>query len=219
MTQKSTRSGRAAKGNGKAAAARGGAAGAPTKRRRGRPTRQETKEREADYARFEGDRLIHRYGNRRFYDLAARKAITLEEIAELVRQGEMVRVIDVDAGNEDITRRVLTQIILEEKGHNKLELLPVEFLRKLIAAQDEKVATWLDGYLKMGATLLDKSIRDGIELSHAYRQSLNEIMQGAVPRSWGVSPKKEEGSPMTGASRAEIDELRRRLDELAKIKR
>ena len=200
MTQKSTRSGRASK-----------PAAAP-KRRRGRPTRQETKDREAAYAQFEGERVIHRYGNRRFYDLEGRRAITLEEIAELVRKGEQVRVLDVESDNEDITRRVLTQIILEAKSHNNLEMLPVEFLRKLISTQDEKTATWLDGYLKAGAALLDRSVREGMELSTAYHKQLTELMQGVVPRSWGVPPKRE---PAT-ASRSEIDELRRRLDELAR---
>ncbi len=201
MTQKSTKSGRASK------------PAAPPKRRRGRPTRQETKQREAAYAQFEGERVIHRYGNRRFYDLAARRAITLEEIAELVRKGEEVRVLDVDANNEDITRRVLTQIILEAKSHNNLEMLPVEFLRKLISTTDEKTATWLDGYLKAGAALLDRSVREGMELSNAYHKQLTELMQGVMPRSWGVPPQREAAA---SASRSEIDELRRRLDELAK---
>jgi len=200
VTQKSTRTGRASK------------PAAPPKRRRGRPTRQETKDREAAYAQFEGERVIHRYGNRRFYDLEGRRAITLEEIAELVRKGEMIRVLDVESDNEDITRRVLTQIILEAKSHNNLEMLPVEFLRKLISTQDEKTATWLDGYLKAGAALLDRSVREGMELSTAYHKQLTELMQGVVQRSWGVPPKRE---PAT-ASRSEIDELRRRLDELAR---
>jgi polyhydroxyalkanoate synthesis repressor PhaR len=182
------------------------------KRRRGRPTRQETKDREAAYAQFEGERVIHRYGNRRFYDLEGRKAITLEEIAELVRKGEQVRVLDVEADNEDITRRVLTQIILEAKSHNNLEMLPVEFLRKLISTQDQKTATWLDGYLKAGAALLDRSVREGMELSTSYHKQLTELMQGVVPRSWGVPPKREPANP----ARSEIDELRRRLDELAR---
>jgi polyhydroxyalkanoate synthesis repressor PhaR len=200
VTQKSTRSGRAGK------------TAATPKRRRGRPTRQETKQREAAYAQFEGERVIHRYGNRRFYDLAGRKAITLEEIAELVRKGEDVRVLDVEGNNEDITRRVLTQIILEAKSHNNLEMLPVEFLRKLIATQDEKTATWLDGYLKAGAALLDRSVREGMELSNAYHKQLQELMQGVMPRSWGTPPQKQ-AAP---SPRSEIDELRRRLDELAR---
>ena len=199
MTQKPTR-GRASK------------AAATPKRRRGRPTRQETKEREAAYAQFEGQRVIHRYGNRRFYDLEARRAITLDEIAQLVRKGAEVRVLDVEGDNEDITRRVLTQIILEEKSHNNLEMLPVEFLRKLISTQDEKTATWLDGYLKAGAALLDRSVREGMELSTTYHKQLADLMQGVVPRTWGVPPKREEAGP----ARSEIDELRRRLDELAK---
>ena len=203
MTQKSTRSSRASKPT------------ATPKRRRGRPTRQETKQREAAYAQFEGERVIHRYGNRRFYDLAARRAITLEEIAELVRKGEEVRVLDVDANNEDITRRVLTQIILEAKSHNNLEMLPVEFLRKLISTTDEKTATWLDGYLKAGAALLDRSVREGMELSNTYHKQLTELMQGVMPRSWGVPPKRE-AAAAPPPSRSEIDELRRRLDELAK---
>jgi polyhydroxyalkanoate synthesis repressor PhaR len=203
VTQKSTRSGRAAK------------PATTPKRRRGRPTRQETKQREAAYAQFEGERVIHRYGNRRFYDLAARRAITLEEIAELVRKGEDVRVLDVDANNEDITRRVLTQIILEAKSHNNLEMLPVEFLRKLISTTDEKTATWLDGYLKAGAALLDRSIREGMELSNAYHKQLSELMANVSPRSWGVPPQRREAAP-SPTSRSEIDELRRRLDELAK---
>jgi polyhydroxyalkanoate synthesis repressor PhaR len=187
---------------------------ATPKRRRGRPTRQETKEREQAYAQFEGERVVHRYGNRRFYDLQSRRAVTLDEIETMVRKGEDVRVLDVDANNEDITRRVLTQIILEAKSHNNLEMLPVEFLRKLIATQDEKTATWLDGYLKAGATLLDRSVREGLELSNLYHKQLSEIMQGAVPRSWGVPPKPPQAAAST--SRSEIDELRRRLDELAK---
>lgn len=204
MTQKSTRSSRASKPT------------ATPKRRRGRPTRQETKQREAAYAQFEGERVIHRYGNRRFYDLAARRAITLEEIADLVRKGEEVRVLDVDSNNEDITRRVLTQIILEAKSHNNLEMLPVEFLRKLISTTDEKTATWLDGYLKAGAALLDRSVREGMELSNAYHKQLTELMQGVMPRSWGVPPKREAAAGAAPPSRSEIDELRRRLDELAK---
>jgi polyhydroxyalkanoate synthesis regulator protein len=139
-----------------------------------------------------------------------------------VRKGEMVRVIDVDAGNEDITRRVLTQIILEAKEHSKLELLPVEFLRKLIAAENDKAATWLEGYLKAGAMILDRSIREGLELTKTYQQQLNEVMKGAVPRSWG-KPVADAvpfyADPAKDAQRAEIDELRRRLDELTKHKR
>jgi polyhydroxyalkanoate synthesis repressor PhaR len=189
-----------------------------TKRRRGRPTRQEAQARQEEYARFEGERLIHRYGNRRFYDLEGKRAITLDEIAELVRQGENVRVLDVDAGNEDITRRVLTQIILESKAQQNLELLPVEFLRKLIATHDQKVGQWLDAYLKTGAEMLDRGLREGIALSTVYQKQAADLLRGIMP----VFPAKPYPSPVPTKTNRERDreiaELRRRLDELAKEK-
>jgi polyhydroxyalkanoate synthesis repressor PhaR len=230
VTQKSTRSGRAKNGS-KPSTARGARptipAGAPPKRRRGRPTRhgrptrQETKQREAEYARFEGERVIHRYGNRRFYDLEGRRAVTLEEIAELVRKGENVRVLDVEAQNEDITRRVLTQIILEEKSQSNLEMLPVEFLRKLIATQDEKVATWLDTYLKTGVELIDRSLREGFPLVTNFQRQMADLLRATFPpgmiNSYRELKKETERARETDRA-SEIEELRRRLDELAKQK-
>lgn len=188
------------------------------KRRRGRPTREETQERAEAYKEFDGERLIHRYANRRLYDLLARRAVTLEEIAELVRQGENVRVLDVDDGNVDITRRVLTQIILEQKQHNNLEMLPVEFLRKLIATRDSKVGTWLEGYLKTGAELLDASLREGIALSSTYQKQVGDLMRGFVP-DFREAQKYAPPMPRSNVDRdRELAELRRRLDELAKQK-
>lgn len=220
MTQRSQKSSRAGRANGsKAAPARGKAAEAPAtgKRRRGRPTRQEQSERSREYAQYEGDHVIHRYGNRRFYDLETRRAVTLDEIAELVRRGDSVRVIDVDNGNEDITRRVLTQIILEEGNRHKLELLPIEFLRKLIAAQDNSVATWLDQYLRAGAEMMDRSLRGGLPAVVAFQGRLSKLVQDTLA---GIDRQGMTYTEMAEADRRqrEIEELRRRLDELAKQK-
>src|SRR5205814_8153822 len=64
------------------------------KKRRGRPPRAST---DAAQAAFPGERLIHRYGNRRFYDLRQSRAVTLDEVASYLRAGESIRVIDVEA--------------------------------------------------------------------------------------------------------------------------
>ena len=96
-------------------------------------------------------------------------------------------------------------------------MLPVEFLRKLISTQDEKAATWLDGYLKAGAALLDRSVREGMELSNAYHKQLTEHHAGRdAARAGACRRKRPEPAPAPTPSRSEIDELRRRLDELAK---
>jgi polyhydroxyalkanoate synthesis repressor PhaR len=224
VTQRSTKAGRATKNGSKSA--RGArpttAASATPKRRRGRPTRQETKRREAEYARFQGERVIHRYGNRRFYDLEGRRAVTLEEIAELVRKGENVRVLDLDASNGDITRRVLTQILLEDKSQNHLEMLPVEFLRKLIATRDEKVASWLETYLKAGVELIDRSLREGFPLVTNFQKQMADLMRGILPAN--IVSSYDQLSRQAARDQAprdrsrEIEELRRRLEELAKQK-
>lgn len=74
--------------------------------------------------------VVKKYANRRLYNTESSSYITLDNLAEMVRQGRDFVVYDAKSG-DDITRSVLTQIIVEEegKGHN---LLPTEFLRQLI---------------------------------------------------------------------------------------
>jgi polyhydroxyalkanoate synthesis repressor PhaR len=74
--------------------------------------------------------VVKKYANRRLYNTESSSYITLDNLAEMVRQGRDFVVYDAKSG-DDITRGVLTQIIVEEegKGHN---LLPTEFLRQLI---------------------------------------------------------------------------------------
>jgi polyhydroxyalkanoate synthesis repressor PhaR len=83
------------------------------------------------------NRLIKRYGNRKLYDTRASRYITLDAVADLVRQGEDLRIID-NATGEDITAITFAQIILEgEKRKNGVVGLPV--LRRLIQAGGEAV--------------------------------------------------------------------------------
>lgn len=74
---------------------------------------------------------IKKYRNRRLYDTASSRYVKLEDVAEMVRKGEELEVIDVNSG-EDITRMVLTQIIVEG-ARDTDQGLPIEFLRQMIA--------------------------------------------------------------------------------------
>lgn len=70
-------------------------------------------------------RLIKRYGNRKMYDTQASRYVTLDNVAELVRGGEDLRIIDNDSG-QDLTAVTFAQIIFEEeKRKNGLLELPV----------------------------------------------------------------------------------------------
>ena len=69
--------------------------------------------------------LIKKYGNRRLYDTGESRYITLEELAEKIRSGLDVRVVDAKT-NEDLTQATLTQIILESGSAHRT--LPVPLL-------------------------------------------------------------------------------------------
>ena len=90
--------------------------------------------------------VIKKYANRRLYNTSSSSYVTLEELALLLRAGKDFVVFDAKSGDE-ITRSVLTQIILEEdsKGRN---VLPVTFLRQLIGFYDESTPAMLPRYLE-----------------------------------------------------------------------
>src|SRR5579863_2233555 len=74
--------------------------------------------------------VVKKYANRRLYNTESSSYITLDNLADMVRQGRDFVVYDAKTG-EDITRGVLTQIIVEEEGKGRA-LLPTAFLRQLI---------------------------------------------------------------------------------------
>lgn len=91
--------------------------------------------------------VVKKYANRRLYNTSSSSYVTLDELGQLLRAGKDFVVFDAKTGDE-ITRSVLTQIILEEdsKGRN---LLPVGFLRRLIGFYDDNMHAFLPRYLEM----------------------------------------------------------------------
>jgi polyhydroxyalkanoate synthesis repressor PhaR len=83
---------------------------------------------------------LRRYPNRRFYDCSRSCYITLADIEELVLQGRTIAVEDSRTG-EDLTRRVLTQILLE-RHPEKIELFPAALLQSLLRANDWAMDLW-----------------------------------------------------------------------------
>ena len=75
--------------------------------------------------------VIKKYANRRLYNTSTSSYVTLDDLSRMVKEGREFEVFDAKSGDE-ITRAVLTQIIVEEeqKGQN---LLPIGFLRQLIS--------------------------------------------------------------------------------------
>jgi polyhydroxyalkanoate synthesis repressor PhaR len=82
-------------------------------------------------------RTIKRYPNRKLYDTKTSSYVTLEQIAEMVRAGEDVRIVD-NATKEDLTSVTLAQIVFEEE--KKRRLLPLSALKRLIQNKGESIS-------------------------------------------------------------------------------
>lgn len=114
--------------------------------------------------------VIKKYANRRLYNTEKSSYVTLDHLAEMVREGQDFVVTDAKSG-EDITRSVLTQIIFEEesKGHN---MLPTKFLRQLISLYGDSVQGFVPGYLDASMEAFTKN-----------QDELRDQMQGAMSGS------------------------------------
>ena len=96
-----------------------------------------------------GDRppvVVKKYANRRLYNTESSSYITLDNLADMVRQGRDFVVYDAKSG-DDITRSVLTQIIVEEEGKGQ-NLLPITFLRQLIGLYGGSMQGLVPKYLE-----------------------------------------------------------------------
>jgi len=88
---------------------------------------------------------IKKYANRRLYNTATSSYVTLDHLATMVKEGTEFVVYDAKTG-EDITRQVLTHIIVEEEGKGQ-NLLPISFLRHLISFYGDSLQSIVPNYL------------------------------------------------------------------------
>jgi polyhydroxyalkanoate synthesis repressor PhaR len=99
--------------------------------------------------------VIKKYANRRLYNTSSSAYVTLDHLSEMVRDGVDFVVLDAKT-DEDITRSVLTQIIVEQESRGQ-NLLPVEFLRRLIRFYGEPMQGFLPAYLNMSMESFTKA--------------------------------------------------------------
>jgi polyhydroxyalkanoate synthesis repressor PhaR len=99
--------------------------------------------------------VVKKYANRRLYNTATSSYVTLDDLAKLIKEGGDFIAHDAKTG-EDITRSVLTQIIVEQeqKGQN---LLPVSFLRQLISFYGDSVQFLVPGYLEQAMIAFNRN--------------------------------------------------------------
>ena len=167
----------------------------------------------------DGPVIIKKYANRRLYNTQSSKYITLDFLADLTRKEIDFKVLDAKT-NEDITHGVLTQIIMDEENSGQ-QLLPVGFLRQLIAMYGDSMQGMVPQFLESSMDNFrknQKQVQEVIETAitsgpfgHIAKQNI-EFMRSArealMPNLAGKKPEKAES----------IDDLKKQMADLqAKI--
>ena len=154
--------------------------------------------------------VIKKYGNRRMYDTAGSRYVNLDDIAELVREGRDVKVVDAKTG-QDLTRVTLTQIITED-AKDKPTGLPLELLRQLIVASDEVRQEFVMWYLKSAFDTYQK-VQDAVQ------SRLGEVQSAILSpvdmmRKFLNAPLPQPPVEIQAQADPEVDALRQRVAEL-----
>jgi len=161
---------------------------------------------------------IKKYANRRLYDTESSTYITLDRLAAMVREGREFEVVDAKTG-EDLTRAVLTQIIVDEESRGTT-MLPVNFLRQLIGLYGNSMQGMVPQYLEAAMDAFkhnQSTLRDAFG-ANAFAEIAKRNMAMFEDASRAFVPKpKTEASPKPKPD-SDVDQLRAELAALqAKI--
>ncbi len=129
----------------------------------------------------DGPVVIKKYANRRLYNTGTSTYVTLEDLAEMVKKGEEFTVQDAKTG-EDITHPVLTQIIFELENKEGQNMLPIPFLRQLIAFYGDQMQMIVPSFLEqsmMAFTREQERLRE--QMKSALGKTPMDMMKIATP--------------------------------------
>jgi polyhydroxyalkanoate synthesis repressor PhaR len=171
--------------------------------------------------------VIKKYAKRRLYNTETSSYITLEHLATITREGRDFQVFDARTG-EDITRSVLTQIVMEEEATGQT-MLPVPFLRQIIAMYGDSMQAMVPHYLEASMAAFaenqdkfrDAALKPFEQLTKqnlALFQAATSMLTAARP----VAPKPAASKPAAPADpelaqlKAQLAALQARLDGMAK---
>ena len=157
--------------------------------------------------------VIKKYENRRLYDTTNSRYVNLEEVAQLLQQGNEVQVLDAVSG-EDITRLILTQIIVEDaKGADSS--FPLDLLRQMVIATGRASQESALQYMKSMMEIYQNAYR-------AMPNPLNPFDFMQTARSVQEKPKSASRADASQrdprqSQTDEVKEMKARLAELEKM--
>ena len=129
---------------------------------------------------------LKKYANRRLYDTEKSAYVTLNQVADIIKQGRQVEILDAKT-KEDVTAFILTQIMLEE-AKSKNFLLPASLLHMIIQYGDNVLGEFFERYLQqMVETYLahksavDDQFKQWLDLGSDFSNLAEQTMAGLTP--------------------------------------
>ena len=182
----------------------------------------------------DGPVIIKKYANRRLYNTESSSYITLDHLAAMTREGRDFKVVDAKT-DEDITHNVLTQIIMEEESRGQT-MLPVNFLRQLIAMYGDSMQAFVPSYLEASMDSFRrnqeqfKSAVEGAFANSPFAEiakrniAMFEAAANAFKPGTGGAPGAATGEPVAAESsgddvaalKAELARLQDKIEKLGK---
>ena len=170
--------------------------------------------------------VIKKYANRRLYNTRSSSYITLDHLSKMTREGIDFKVVDAKTG-ADITHSILTQIIMEEEASGGEQILPVNFLRQLIAMYGNSMQSLLPHYQEAS---MDHFRENQLKLRKAFEESLgNNPLAAIAQRNMEMfkaaasafmpgmePPAAEKPADDLSTLKAQMAEMQKMLDKLTK---
>ena len=187
--------------------------------------------------------LIKRYASRRLYNTETSDYVTLEDIAQVIREGRAVKIVDLKSG-DDLTRQYLVQIIAEHEGRGQ-NVLPIDVLTDLVRSYTTQAQSIVPDFLAMSFEMLKQgqskmvenmaamnpmTAMPGFENMRAQQEAFMKAMTGGfgMPMPWGADrdaqtdsaqPQQHESAgnepPKTDSTvTQELEDIKRQLAEL-----
>ena len=174
---------------------------------------------------------IKKYANRRLYNTGTSSYITLDDLAKMVRENVDFQVVDAKSG-DDITHSILTQIIMEEEASGGEQLLPVGFLRQLIALYGNSVQAMVPHYLEASMNSFrdnQAKLREGLtrsvgptafaRIAETNMKMFQSAMEAFIPGATSTTKPREtqvETDSELDELRAQMAAMQAKLDKLDK---
>jgi polyhydroxyalkanoate synthesis repressor PhaR len=167
---------------------------------------------------------IRKYQNRRYYDRTRSRHLSLQQIHKLIIEGYNIRVLDAKT-NEDITLKILTQILLEYEPV-KLEMFSNELLTRAIRVNDRLLKDFVDLYFRQAFEAFcgsQKQVDQMLRQAHNLTSKLPAVatflppwMSLSTPLQSAQAPASESNEePGSAAVKNEVAALR---EEISKLK-